>query len=159
MSICDPTDCSMPGLPVHYYLLEWAQTQVHWVSDAIQPSHSLPSFSPPTFDLSQHQGLFQWAGSLHQVAKVLELQLHHQSSQWIVKDDFLLDWLVWSPCCPRNSQEFSSTVIPKPQFFGASAFMVLLSRPYVTTGKTIAFPMSAKWCTLLFNYSFFGHRF
>ena len=66
----DPMDCSMPGLPVHHQLLELAQTHVHWVGDAIQPSHPLSSPSPPTFNLSQHQGLFKWVSSLHQVAKV-----------------------------------------------------------------------------------------
>ena len=74
---------STPGFPVHHQLPELAQTHVHWVSDAIQPSHPLLSPSPPAFNLSHHQGLFQWVSSLHQVAKVLELQLQHQSFQWI----------------------------------------------------------------------------
>ena len=72
-------DYSTPGLPVHYQLLEFTQTHVHWVGDAIQPSHPLSSPSPPAFNLSQHQGLFKWVSSLHQVAKVLEFQLQHQS--------------------------------------------------------------------------------
>ena len=76
-------DCSMPGLPVSHHILEFAQTHVHWVIDAIQPSHSLSSPSPPAFNLSWHQGLFQWVGSSHQVAKVLVLQLQYQSFQWI----------------------------------------------------------------------------
>ena len=67
-TLCDPIDCSTPGLPVHHQLLELAQTQVHQVGDAIQPSHLL-SPSPPAFNLSQHQGLFQWVSSFHQVAK------------------------------------------------------------------------------------------
>ena len=71
----DPMDCSMPGLPVHHQLPEFTQTHVHQVSDAIQPSHPLSSPSPPAFNLSQHQGLFQWVSSLHQGAKVLEFQL------------------------------------------------------------------------------------
>ena len=74
-------NCSTPGFPVHHQLLELTQTHVHRVSDAIQPSHPLLSLSPPVFDLSQHQGLFQGVGSSHQVAKVLELQLQHQSFQ------------------------------------------------------------------------------
>ena len=78
-----PMDCSMPGLPVHHQLLEFTQTRVCWVGDAIQPSHPLSSPSPPTFNLSQHQGLFKWVSSLHQVAKVLEFHLQHQSFQWI----------------------------------------------------------------------------
>ena len=85
----DPMDCSMPGFPVHHQLPELAQTHVHWVSGAIQPSHPLLSHSPPALNLSQHQGLFQWVSSLHQVAKILELQLEHQSFQWIFRVDFL----------------------------------------------------------------------
>ena len=105
-------DCSTPGLPVYHQLLELTQTHVLWVGDAIQPSHPLSSPSPPAFNLSQHQGLFQWVGSLHQVAKVLELQLQHQYFQWIFRTDFLSDGLVGSPCSSRDSQESS----PTPQF-------------------------------------------
>ena len=68
-------DCSTPGFPVHHQLPELAQTHVHLVSDAIQPSHPLLSSSPPALNLAQHQGLFQGVSSLHQVAKVLEFQL------------------------------------------------------------------------------------
>ena len=78
-TLCDPMDGSTPGLPVFHHLLEFTQTYVHWVSDAIQPSHSLLPASPPALNLSRHQGLFQWVGSLHQVAKVLELQLQPES--------------------------------------------------------------------------------
>ena len=74
-------DCSMPGTPVHHQLLELAQTHVHQVGDAIQPSPPLLSPSPPALSLSQHQGLFKSVSSLHQVAKVLEFQLQHQSFQ------------------------------------------------------------------------------
>ena len=87
--LCDPTDCSTPGLPVHHQPPKFTQTHVHWVGDAIQPSHSLSSPSPPAFNLSQHEGLFQWVSSLHQVAKVLEFQLQHQSFQWIFRTDLL----------------------------------------------------------------------
>ena len=73
-------------------------THVHQVSGTIQPSHPLSSPSPPAFNLSQHQGLFQWVSSSHQVAKGLEFQLQHQSFQCIFRTDFLQDWLVWSPC-------------------------------------------------------------
>ena len=73
--LCNPMDCSMPVLPVHHQLLEFTQTHVHLVSDAIQPSHPLFSPSPPALNLSQHQGRFKWASSSYQVAKVLELQL------------------------------------------------------------------------------------
>ena len=78
-TLCNPMDCSTPGFPVHYQLLELTQTHVHWVGDAIQPSHLLLSLSPHTFNLSQHRDLFQWVSSSHQVAKVLEFQLLHQS--------------------------------------------------------------------------------
>jgi len=88
-TLCDPKDCGMPGLLVHHQLLELTQTHVHWVSDAIQPSHPLSSPSPPAFNLSQHQGLFQWVNSSHQVAKELEFQLQHLSSQWIFRTDLL----------------------------------------------------------------------
>ena len=77
---------------------------IHWIDYYIQPSHLLSPSSPPVLNLSQHQGLFQW-GSSHQVAKILEFQLQHQSFQWVFKVDFLQDWLVWSPCCPRDIQE------------------------------------------------------
>ena len=75
-----------PGFPVHHQLPELAQTHVHWVCDAIQPSHLLSS---PAFNLSQHQGLFQWVSSSHQIAKVSEFQPQHQSFQWIFRTDFL----------------------------------------------------------------------
>ena len=88
-TLCNPMDCSTSGFPVLHCLPEFAQTHVHWVSDAIQPSHPLLSPSPPALNLSHHQGLFQWVGSTHQVAKVLEFQLQHQSFQWIFRVDFL----------------------------------------------------------------------
>ena len=78
-TLCDPRDWSTSGFPVFHQLPELAQTHVHRVDDAFQPSHPLSSPSPPAFSLSQHQGLFQWVSSLHQVAKILELQLQHQS--------------------------------------------------------------------------------
>ena len=88
-TLCDPMNRSTPGLPVYHQLLEFTQTHVHWVSDAIQPSHSLSSPSPPAPNPSQHQGLFQWVNSSHQVAKVLELQLQHQCFQWTTRTDLL----------------------------------------------------------------------
>ena len=78
-----------PGFPVHHQLLEFTQIHAHWVSDAIQPSNPLSSLSPPAFNLFEHQGLFQWVSSLHQVAKVLEFQLQQQSFQWVFRTDFL----------------------------------------------------------------------
>ena len=92
LTLCNPTDCSTPGFPVHHQLPQLAHIHVHWVGDAIQPSHPLSSPSPPAFNLSQHQDLFQWVSSLHQVAKLLEFQLQHQSFQWIFWTDFPLGW-------------------------------------------------------------------
>ena len=88
-TLCNPMDCSTPGLPVQCQLLEFTQTYVHWVGDAIQPSHPLLSPSPPAFTLSHHQGLFRWVSSLHHVAKVLEFQLQHQFFQWTLRSNFL----------------------------------------------------------------------
>ena len=89
LTLSDPMDCSTPGFPVHHQLPELTQIHVHWVGNAIQPPHLLSSPSPPAFNLSQHQGLFKWVSSLHQLAKVLEFQLQHQSFQWVLRTDFL----------------------------------------------------------------------
>ena len=89
LTLCDPMDCNTPGFPVLHQLLELAQIHVYQISDAIQPSHPLSSPSPPAFNLSQHQGLFQWVSSSHQVAKVLGFQLQHKYFQWIFRTDFL----------------------------------------------------------------------
>ena len=97
-TLCDPMDCSMPDFPVLHYLPELAHTHVHWVSDAIQPSHPLLSPSPPALNLSQHQGLFKWVSSLYQVAKLLEFQLQHQSIQWTPRSNLqglVIDWEAW----------------------------------------------------------------
>ena len=118
-ALCSPMDCSIPGFPVLRYLPKFAQTHVHRINDAIQPSSPLLPPSPLALNLSQHQSLFQWVSSSHQVAKVLKLQLWHRSFQWIFRVDFLKYWLVWSPCCPRDSQESSPTPHQKHQFFGA----------------------------------------
>ena len=96
LTLCDPMNRSTPGLPVHHQLPESTQTHIHCVGDAIQPSHPLLSPSSPALNLSQHQGLFQWVSSSHQVAKVLEFQLQHQSFQWINQSgliSFRMDWL------------------------------------------------------------------
>ena len=89
-TLCDPMNRSTPGLPVHHQLPEFTQTHVHRVGDAIQPSHPLLSHSPPAPNLSQHQGLFQWVNSSHEVAKVLEFQPQHQSFQWTPRTDLLI---------------------------------------------------------------------
>ena len=94
LTLCSPMDCSTPAFPVHHQLLEFAQTHVHLVSDAIQPSHPLSSPYPPAFSLSQHQGLFQGVSSLHQVAKILEFQLHiSPSNEYSGLISCRMDWL------------------------------------------------------------------
>ena len=118
-TLCDPMDCIMPGLPVHHQLPEITQTHVHWVCDVIQPSHPLSSPSPPALNLSQHQGLFQWVCSLHKVAKVLELQIQHQSLQWIFKGWFPLGLPGLISLQSRGlSRVFSNIIVQKCQFFG-----------------------------------------
>ena len=117
-TLCDPMDCSTPGSPVLYYLPEFAQIHVYWIADAIQPSHPLLFPFPFAFSLSQHQGVRHWVSSSHQGAKGLKLQLQHQSFQWILRVDFLQDWLVWSPYSPRNSQESS----PAPRFESINSY-------------------------------------
>ena len=139
LTLCDPINCSTPGLPVHHQLPEFTQTHVRRVSDAIQLSHPLLSPSPPAFSLSQDQSLFQCVSS-HQVAKVVEFGLQHQSCQWTFRTDFLLDWLVGSPRSLGNSQEST----PTPQFKSISSlalsfiysltltFIHDYSHPYIT---------------------------
>ena len=131
LTLCHPMNCSTLGFPVLHCLLEFAQTHVHCVSDAVQPSHHLSSSSPPALNLPQHQGLFQLVHSSHQVAKVLEFQLQYQSFQWIFRVDFLSDWLVWSPCSPRHSQ--MSSPAPLLQFKSiTSSALSFLYRPALT---------------------------
>ena len=127
-TLCDPMDRSMPGLPVLHQLSEPTKTHVHWVSDAIQPSHPLSSPSPPALNLVQHQGLFQWVSSSYQIDKILELQ--HQLFQWTLGVDFLSDWLGWVPCSPRDSWESS----PAPPFNSINSLLPsLLYGPTVTS--------------------------
>ena len=111
-NFCHPMNRSMPGLPVHHQLPEFTQTHVHWVGDAIQPSHPLSSPSPPAPSLSQHQSLFQWVNSSHEVAKVLEFQLQHQSFQWTPKDWSPLGWIGWISLQSKGlSRVFSNTTV------------------------------------------------
>ena len=136
---CVQMDCSMTGLPVHHQLLELAQTHVHWVSDAILPFYPLSSLSPPAFNLTQLQGLCQRVSSPHQVSKVLEFQLQHQTFQEYsglisLKIDWL-DLLAGQETLRSLLQHHSS----KTSVLRCSAFfMVQLSHPYRTTGKNIA---------------------
>ena len=114
-TVCDPMNHSTPGFPVHHQLPESTPTHVHWVGDAIQPSHPLSSPSPPALNLSQHQGLFQWVRSSHQVAKVLEFQLQHQSYQWTPSPSGWTGWI--SLQSKALSRIFSNTTVQKHQFF------------------------------------------
>ena len=134
-------DSSMQGLPVHHHLPQFTQAHVHWGGDAIQLSR--PLSSPfPAFNLSQHQGLFQWICALPQVAKVLELQLT-LIFQWIFRVDFLWDWLVWSLCCPRDSQE----LFPTPQLENINSLA-----PSLLYGPTLT-SVYDYWKNHSFNYT------
>ena len=137
---------SMPGLPVHHQLPEITQIHVHRVSDTIQPSHPLSSPSPPAHNPSQHQSLFQWVNSSHQVAKVLEFQLYHHSFQRNPRADLLQNGLVGSPCSPRDSQESS----PTPQFKSIDSLVLsLLQSPTVTSIHDYWKNHSLDWRTLV----------
>ena len=125
LTLCDPMNHSTSGLPVHHQLLEFTQTHAHGVGDAIQPSHPMSSPSPPAPNPSQLQGLFQWVNSSHEVAKVLEFQLQHQSFQWTPRTDLLQDGLAGFPCSPRDSQESSLT--PQFKIINSSALSFLHS--------------------------------
>ena len=138
-------DCSTPGFPVHHQFLEFAQTQVYQVNDAIQQSHPLLSPSPPAFSLSQHQGLFQWVSSLHQVAKVLEFQLQHPSKniQHPSKKhsgliSFRINWLALLAVQGTLKSLFQHHSSKASILQHSAFFIAQLSHPYMTTGKTIA---------------------
>ena len=154
-TLCDPMNCSMPGFPVLYYFLEYARIHVHWVSDAVQPSHPLLPPSPPVLNLSQHQSLFQWIGSLNQVAKVLEL-----SALASVLPVNMQGWfpLGLTDLISLKSEGLSSLLqhhSSKASVLQCSAsIMVQPSHPYMTTGKTIALTrwnFAGKVMFLLFN--------
>ena len=139
LTLCDPMDCRTPGLPVHHQLPELTETYVHQVSDAIQPSHPLLSPSPPAFNLSQHQGLFQWVSSSHQVAKVLEFQPDiSPSNEYSGLISFRMDWLdlLAVQRTLKNLVQHHSSKVPILQC--SAFFMVRLSHLYMTTGKNIA---------------------
>ena len=150
-TLCDPMNYSTPGFPLLYYLPEFAQTHVHWVNDAIQLSHPLSSHFPPALNLSQHQGLFQWVISLHQVAKSIGASAS--------ASDLLMNIQGWFPLgltglisllSERLSKVFSSTAVHKHRFFGAQPFLLssshihtwLLEKPQLWLDG----PLLAKWC-------------
>ena len=159
-TLCDPMDCSVPGLPVHHQLPEFTQTHVHWVGSAIQPSHPLSSPSPHAFSLSQHQGLFQWVSSLHQSGgQSIGVSASASVLPKNIQDWFPLGWTGWISLQSKGlSRVFSNTTVQSHQFFGGSAFFIVqLSHPYMTTGKTIALTMwtsVGKVTSLLFNMLF-----
>ena len=129
-TLCDPMNLSTLGLPVHHHLPEFTQTHVHRVCDATQPSHPQSSSSPPAPNPSQHQSLFQWVNSFHEVAKVLEFQLQHHSFQRNPRVDLPQNGLVGPPCSPKDSQESS----PTPQFKSInSSALRLLHSPTLTS--------------------------
>ena len=138
---------SMPGLPVYHQLLEFTQTHVHQVGDAIQPSHPLSSPSPLAPNLSQHQDLFQWVNSSHELAKVLEFQLQHQSFQWTPKTYLLQSGLVGSPCSPRDAQESS----PTPQFKRINSSVLSFLHSATLTSILTRWTFVDKVMFLLFN--------
>ena len=148
LTLCKHMNHSTPGLPVHHQLLEFTQTHVHRVGDAIQPSHPLSSPAHPAPNPSQHQGLFQWVNSSHEVAKVLEFKLQHQSFT------FRMDWLdllAVQGTLKSLLQHHSSKV---SLLWSSAFFTVQLSHPYMTNGKTIALSRQTfvgKVMSLLFN--------
>ena len=154
-TLCNPMDCNMPGFPVHHQLPELTQTHVHWVGDAIQPFHPLSSPSPPAFNLSQHQGLFQWVSPSRQVVKVLEFQLQHQSfNEYSGLISFRMDWLDF-PAVQGSLKSILQHHSSKASILRHSAFFIAqLSHPYMTTGKPIPLTrqtFAGKVMCLLFN--------
>ena len=148
-------DCSTAGVPVHHQLPELAQTHVHWVNDDIQPSHPLLSPSPPTFNVSQHQDLFQWVSSLHQVVKYwsfsFSMSLYNEYSGLI---SFSMDWLDLL-AAQGTLESLLQHCSSKASILWRSAFLIIqFSHPYMTTGKTKALTRWAfvdKVTSLLFN--------
>ena len=146
---------STPGLPVHHQLPEFTQTHVHRVSDAIQPSHPLSSPSPPASNPSQHQGLFQWVNSLHEVAKYWSYSFRiSPSNEHPGLISFRMDWLDLL-AVPGTLESLLQHHSSKASIFWLSAFFIVqLSHPYMTTGKTIALTRQTfvgKVMSLLFN--------
>ena len=148
-------DCTTPGLPVHHQLLELTQTHVHWVGDAIQPSHPLSSPFPPTFNLSQHQGLFQWLSSSIRRPKYGSFSFSISSSNdYSGLISFRMDWLDLL-AVQETLKSLLQNHNSKASILWCSAFFVAqLSHPYTTTGKTIVKARQnfvGKVMSLLFN--------
>ena len=120
LTLCDLTDCNTPGLPVHQQLLEFTQTHIHWVGDAIQPSHPQPFTSLPAFNLSQNQGLFWWVNSSHQVLKSIGASASASVLPMNIQDWFPLGWTDLIPLQSKGlSRVFSNTTVQKHQVFSA----------------------------------------
>ena len=115
-TLCDPMDCSTPRLPVHHQCPEFNQTHVHWVGDAIQPSYPLSSLFPPNFNLYQHQGLFKWVSSSHQVG--IGVSASTSVLPMNTQDWSPLGWTGWISLLPKGLSVFSNTTVQKHQFFG-----------------------------------------
>ena len=121
-TLCNPMDCSTPGLPIHHQLPELAQIHVHHVNDAIQPSHPPSSHSPPTFNLSQHQSLFKWVSSLHQGGQSIGVWASASVLPMNIQDWLPLGWTSWISLLSKElSRVFSITIVEKHQFFGAQS--------------------------------------
>ena len=131
---------STPGLPVHDKPLEFTQTYVRRVGDAIQPSHPLSSPSPPAPHPSQHQGLFQWVNSSHEVAKVLDgLSASASVLPMNTQDGSPLGWTGWISLQSKTLKSLLQQHSSKASILWCSAFFIVqISHPYMTTGKTIA---------------------
>ena len=154
-TLCDSMDYSIPGLPVHHQLPEFPQTHVHWVGDAIQPSHPLSATSPPIFNPSQRLGLFKWVISLHQVAKIFGVSASASILPVNIQDWFPLRWTGWISLQSKvDSRIFSNTTVQKHHFFSTQFLYIQLSHPYMTTGKITAltrWTYVGKVVSLLFN--------
>ena len=136
-TLCDPMDCSMPGFPVHHQLPELALMHVHLVSDAFQISHPLTSLPPPAFNLSQHQGLFQWIVLCIRWPKYWSFSIS-PSNEYSGLISFRMDWLDF-PAVQGTLKSLLQHHSSKASFLQHSAFFVVqLSHSYMTTGKTIA---------------------
>ena len=154
LTLCDPMDCSTPGLPVYHQHPEFTQTHVHWVSDAIQPSHPLSSPSPPALNLSQHQGLFKWVSSSIRWPKHGSFSFNiSPSNEYSGLISFRMDWL-YLLAIQGTLKSLLQHHSSKASSLRRSAFFIVqLSHPYMTTGKTIAL---TRWTfvdkmSLLFN--------
>ena len=161
VQLCDPTDCSMPGFPVCHRLLEFAQTHIYWVDDAIWPSHPLLPPSPPAFNLPQHKGLFQRVSSSHQIAKVWSFSFSiNPVNEYSGLISVRIDWFDFLAVQGTLKSLFQYHNL-KASVLRRSAFsMIQLSHPYMTTGKIIALTLQTfvrKVVSLLFNTLLFCH--